>query len=307
MRPDERAIGHRLGWFRHVEEVTCNVAKTCRYFGISRQTYYRWYRRYQSAGESALRNGSSRPHHSPRATPAEIVEKILYLRRYYHFGPHRISMYLKRYHALTCSPAGIWRILRRAGVSRLPSNMRYRSRETRFQRYEKPLPGHQLQVDVKFLAPVAGRVRRYYQYTAIDDCTRLRVLKIFNANTQQSAIAFVDYVLSKLPFRVECLQTDNGPEFGPQFHWHILDKGIQHRYIRPRRPYLNGKTERFHRIDDEEFYRQLQGVVISSVAEFNARLQEWERFYNYERPHGSLQGQTPYERLREKLQSVCHE
>jgi len=151
-------------------------------------------------------------------------------------------MYLKRYHAFNRSPAGIWRILRRAGVSRLASNMRYRNRETRFQRYEKPLPSHQSQVDVKFLAPVAGRARWYYQYTVIDGCTRLRVLKIFNANTQQSAIAFIDYVLSELPFRVECLQTDNGPEFGPQFHWHILDKGIQHRYIRPRRPYSNGKT-----------------------------------------------------------------
>lgn len=191
-------------------------------------------------------------------------------------------------------------------MSRLPSNMRYRSRQERFKRYEKPLPGNQLQVDVKFLAPVADRTRRYYQYTAIDNCTRIRVLKIFDANTQPTAIAFIDYVLAKLPFRVECNQTDNGNEFGPQFHWHILDKGIQHRYIRPRRPYLSGKTERSHRIDDEEFYRQLQSVVISTVAEFNARLQEWERFYNYERPHGGLQGQTPHERLQDKLQSVCN-
>ena len=306
MSPDDRAIHRRLGWFRHVDEVTHNVAKTCRYFGISRQTYYRWYRRYGQLGESGLKNGSSRPLHSPRATPSEVAEKVLYLRRYYHFGPARICMYLRRYHALTISQSGIWHLLKRAGVSRLPSNMRYRSRQERFQRYEKPLPGHQLQVDVKFLAPVAGRPRRYYQYTAIDDCTRIRILKIFGANTQQNAITFVDDVLAKLPFRVECIQTDNGGEFGPQFHWHILDKGIQHRYIRPRRPYLNGKTERSHRIDDDEFYRQLQGVVISSVAEFNTRLQEWEHFYNYDRPHGALQGQTPNERLREKLQAVCH-
>ncbi len=111
-----------------------------------------------------------------------------------------------------------WRILKRAGVSRLPSNMRYRRRQERFQRYEKPLPGHQLQVDVKFLAPIASRPRRYYQYTAIDDCTRVRVLKIYERNTQRSAIAFIDEVLAKLPFGVECIQTDNGNEFGPQFH-----------------------------------------------------------------------------------------
>lgn len=134
----------------------------------------------------------------------------------------------------------------------------------------------------------------------------VRVLQIFERNTQQSAIAFVDYVLAKLPFAVQCIQTDNGSEFGPQFHWHVLDKGIQHRYIRPRRPYLNGKSERSHRIDEEEFYRQLEGVVISTVEEFNQGLQEWEKFYNYHRPHGGLNGKTPYERLRERLTIERH-
>jgi transposase len=119
MCPDDRAAHRRLGWFWHVSEVTHNVAKTCRYFGISRQTYYRWYRRHQRLGEDGLRDGSSRPHHSPRATPAEVVEKILYLRRSYHFGPARICMYLRRYHALTISQSGIWRLLKRAGMSRL--------------------------------------------------------------------------------------------------------------------------------------------------------------------------------------------
>jgi hypothetical protein len=150
-------------------------------------------------------------------------------------------MYLQRYHAITLSQGTTWRILKRAGVSRLSSNMRYRRRQERYQRYEKPLPGHQLQIDVTFLAPVAGRPRRYYQYTAIDDCTRVRVLKIYERNTQQTAMPFVDEVLARLPFTVECIQTDNGSEFGSQFHWHLLDKGVRHRYIRPRRPYLNGR------------------------------------------------------------------
>ncbi len=303
MSVEDRMIQRRLAWFRHAEEVTRNVAKTCRYYGISRNTYYTWYRRYGEVGSEGLRDRSRRPHSHPRTTPAEVWEKVLYLRRYYHFGPARIQMYLQRYHGITVSKTGIWRLLRRAGVNRLPSSMRYRRREDRFRRYEKPLPGHQLQIDVKFLEPLPAR-RRYYQYTAIDDCTRVRVLKIYERNTQQTAIAFVDDVLSKLPFAVQCIQTDNGSEFGSQFHWHLLDKGIQHRYIRPRRPYLNGKTERSHRIDDEEFYHQLEGVVISTAEEFNQRLQEWERFYNYDRPHGGLNGQTPYERLRERL--GCH-
>ena len=60
------------------------------------------------------------------------------------------------------------------------------------------------------------------------------------------------------------------------------------------------RTERSHRIDGEEFYRQLKGVVIDDTQLFNDKLQEWQDFYNYHRPHGALGGQTPYERLRQK-------
>ena len=98
---------------------------------------------------------------------------------------------------------------------------------------------------------------------------------------------------------MEKIQTDNGSEFQAAFHWHLLDRGIRHVYIKPSTPRLNGKVERSHRIDDDEFYRMLAGVVIDDAALFNTKLQEWERFYNFERPHGALNGLTPYERLRE--------
>src|SRR6266540_2035100 len=69
----------------------------------------------------------------------------------------------------------------------------------------------------------------------------------------------------------------------------------------PGTPRLNGKVERSHRIDAEEFYRMLDGVVVDDAKLFTTKLQEWEDFYNFERPHGALQGQTPYERLRSKM------
>jgi transposase InsO family protein len=125
-------------------------------------------------------------------------------------------------------------------------------------------------------------------------------LRIFDRNTQKSAIQFVDYVLAKLPFAVETVQTDNGSEFQGAFHWHLLDRGIGHTYIKPRTPRLNGKVERSHRIDAEEFYRLQDGIVIDNSGLFNDKLQEWEDFYNFHRPHGGLDGQTPYERLRQK-------
>jgi transposase len=278
----------------HVEEVSGNVALTCRYFGISRTLYYTWRRRYEELGVEGLRPRSSRPHTSPNATSGEMIGKIVHLRTTYHFGPRKISMYLKRYLDLDVSTSGVWRILKRLDMNRLPASQRYRRRVDRWKRYEKPQPGHRVQINVKFVAPLKGARKKHYQFTAIDDCTRIRVLRIYDRLSQKTAIQFVDYVLEKLPFAVEVIQTDNGAEFASQFHYHVLDAGIGHVYIRPATPRLNGKVERSHRIDQEEFYRMSKGVVIDDTELFNDRLQEWEDFYNYNRPHGGLGGgQTP--------------
>jgi transposase InsO family protein len=284
--------------------VSGNVAKTCRYYGISRNLYYKRYRRYEADGVAGLRDRSKRPLTSPRATEIEVVGKILYLRQNYHFGPQKIAMYLARYHDIEISTSGVWRILKRVGMNRLPASQRHKRHEKRWQRYEKPLPGHQVQIDVKFIEPLKGsRKKRYYQFTAIDDCTRLRILKIYERCNQKTAIQFADYVLEKLPFEVQAIQTDNGSEFQSGFHWHVLDRGVRHVYIKPLTPRLNGKVERSHRIDNEEFYRQLEGIAIDSADLFNDKLTEWQDFYNYARPHGALSGQTPYERLRQKTQA----
>lgn len=294
-----RNAARRLAILRHAQEVTDNIAQTCRYYGITRQAFYTWRRRYEELGPDGLRDRSCRPLVSPNATKAAVIDRIIYLRQNYHFGPQKISMYLKRYHEITVSSSGVWRILHRLDLSRLPSSQRYKRHRERWKRYEKQLPGHCVQLDVKFIEPIRGVRKKHYQFTAIDDCTRLRVLKAYPQLNQRTAIQFADYVLEKLPFRVEQIQTDNGAEFQSAFHWHLLDRGIRHVYIRPLTPRLNGKVERSHRIDDEEFYRMLAGVVIDDAQLFNLKLQEWEHFYNFERPHGSLSGLTPYERLRQ--------
>jgi transposase InsO family protein len=301
----ERRAQRRLAVLRHVEDVSFNVAAPCRYYGISRQCYYGWLRRYEADGLDGLKDRSSRPHNSPNVTQAEVIEKILWLGKHYHFGPAKIAMYLARYHDVTISTSGVWRILKRLGMNRLPASQRYQRRTLRWKRYEKQRPGHQLQVDVKFIEPLGQkgmRRKKYYQFTAIADCTRLRVLRAYPRCDQKTAIAFVDDVMAKLPFQVERVQTDNGSEFGTSFHLHLLDLGVDHVRIRPRTPRLNGKVERSHRIDSEEFYRLLQGQVIDDSRLFTEKLQEWEDYYNYHRPHGALNGQTPYERLRQKTQ-----
>jgi transposase InsO family protein len=129
----------------------------------------------------------------------------------------------------------------------------------------------------------------------------LRILRIYPRSDQKTAIRFLDYVFSRLPFQVEKIPTDNGAEFQSAFNWHVLDQGIGHVSIRPATPRLNGKVCE-DRIDTEEFYRLLDGVVLDDLGAFNDKLKEWEDYYNYHRPHGGLAGQTPYERLLQKTQ-----
>jgi transposase InsO family protein len=211
---------------------------------------------------------------------------------------------LDRFHGIAIARSSAHRILKRHGMHRLPANQKHQPHGKRWQRYEKPQPGHRLQLDVKFLERIPGSRRRLYQFTAIDDCTRIRVLKVYDACTQRAAIAFIDEVLHRLPFRVLVVQTDNGAEFQSQFHWHLEERDIRHVYIRPHTPRLNGKVERSHRVDDQEFYQLLdKDGITDDIHLFNDKLREWEDYYNYHRPHGALAGQTPYERLLAKTRA----
>jgi transposase-like protein len=93
-----RRAKRRLAILRHAEEITGNVALTCRYYGISRQVFYKWRQRYDQHGLDGLRDRSRGPRVCPNQTRTEVVGKIIYLRQHDHFGPAKIAMYLQRYH-----------------------------------------------------------------------------------------------------------------------------------------------------------------------------------------------------------------
>lgn len=84
-------------------------------------------------------------------------------------------------------------------------------------------------------------------------------------------------------------------EFQARFHWHVEDLGMQHRYIKARTPQLNGKVERSHRTDQDEFYQLL---THKDDVDLEEKLNAWENFYNFERPHQSHAGKTPYEVMK---------
>jgi transposase InsO family protein len=104
-------------------------------------------------------------------------------------------------------------------------------------------------MDIKFLTfkGKRGEKVRRFQYTAIDDATRVRALKIYEKHTQENAIDFVDHIIEKFPFRIKEIRTDNGHEFQAKFHWHVEDLGIRHADIKRATPRLNGKVERSNR------------------------------------------------------------
>lgn len=297
MTNEEREIQRKLRVLQHAEKIG-NARKACRYFGVGRSSFYRWRDAYQKFGEAGLKNAKSIPKNPANQTPPEIVEKALYLRRKYHLGPIRIVWYLARYHGIKISDAGVYRILRRNGLNRLPRGTRMRKLHTK--RYQKQVPRHHIQVDVKFLTFKGkhGEKVRRFQYTAIDDATRVRALKIYEKHTQANAIDFIDHIIEKFPFRIREVRTDNGHEFQAKFHWYVEDLGIRHAYIKRGTPQLNGKVERSHLSDQQEFYQLLSYKGDVDLVE---KLDEWERFYNFARPHGAHNGQTPYEALRDKL------
>jgi transposase InsO family protein len=297
MNKDQREIKRKLRILRHADE-TGHIERTCRYFGVGRSSFYRWRDSYRKHGVAGLVNRPPIPKWHANRTSIEIEEKVLHLRKKYHLGPMRIVWYLARYHDIKISDATVSRILKRHGVNRLPRGTRLRKVHTK--RYNKQVPGHHIQMDVKLLTFIEenGEKVRRFQFTAIDDATRVRALKIYEKHTQASAIDFVDHIIEKFPFRIREIRTDNGHEFQAKFHWHVEDQGIRHAYIKRGTPQLNGKVERSHRSDQQEFYQLLS---YKGDVDLEAKLDEWERFHNFARPHGAFNGKTPYEALREKL------
>jgi transposase InsO family protein len=259
MTPKELSdIRRKLKVLNYATEIG-NAAAACRRFGISGETFYKWKRAYARDGERALINSKPCPQNPKLRTPVHIEEKILYPRRTYHLGQQPIAWYLLRYHDIKISPGAVYNVLKRNGLNRLPQNAQRSQRVQLRQRYEKKAPGHHIQVDVKFLnfTDTSGQRVRRYQHTAIDDATRSRALKVYERHNQENAISFVNYFVGKFPFRIHTIRADHGHEFQSKFHWHVEDLGINHTYIRVRTPRLNGKVERSHRTDKEEFYQLL--------------------------------------------------
>ena len=124
-------------------------------------------------------------------------------------------------------------------------------------------------LDVKFVPDAClfgdAKGKKFYQYTAIDEYSRFRYLEAFEEHSTYTSTVFLHHLLKKFPFKIECVQTDNGMEFTKSlantqkptltmFEKHLNQLGIHHKLIKPYTPRHNGKVERSHRKDNECFY-----------------------------------------------------
>ena len=131
MTQDQREINRKLRVLEYAKEIV-TVSKACRFYGLSRQGFYKWKRAYDRLGEAGLirTKPGPTPGKCKLRTPPEIEEKILYIRLNYHLGPLRISWYLKRYHGIQISAGGVRNVLIRQSLNRLPRNQKKRALKT---------------------------------------------------------------------------------------------------------------------------------------------------------------------------------
>ncbi len=281
----DKDVKKRERWVRLFEE-THDAGLVCRRCGISRPTLRKWLNRYRTAGPDGLRSRSKRPHQSPKTKVSTTEEKwILELRRR-NLGARRIQGELKREHQFNLSLATIHKVLLRHQVKPL-----VKLRRKRIPRgYVRPIPGDRVQMDTMKVAP------GMYQYTAVDDCTRYKVLALFPRRTAANTITFVDQVIEEMPFPIQRIQTDRGREFfAYKVQEYLMAIGIKFRPIKPASPHLNGKVERAQKTDLIEFY----ATTDIKSPDLRQLLGEWQHFYNWFRPHGSLKGKAPMERYFE--------
>ena len=240
------------------------VTKAAIKYNVNRQYIYRWKRRYNGDIQS-LANKSHRPHHhSNQHTEAELQKIKNFRRRNPNTGLVVLWVKLRR-SGYTRSITGLYRVLRRQGqmAVKLP-NPKYIPKP-----YEKMrFPGERVQIDVKFVpeACIVGDAagEKFYQYTAIDEFSRWRYLEAFQEHSTYSSAQFLEHLIKAAPFKILCVQTDNGTEFtkrllpgdnGPSlFETRLEQADIRHKLIRPYTPRHNGKVERSHRKDNEYFY-----------------------------------------------------
>src|SRR6266700_3025177 len=316
-----RAAQNRLQWMLFYYFNGRSVARTCRHFGISRQTFYRWKRRFQRHDLSTLEGRSHRPRkvRQPTWTP-ELAERVFALRKQYPaWGKDKLVVLLRR-QKLAVSTSMVGRILtelKRRGILLEPPRPAVLLRQRRKLRkrpwaVRKPKywrirePGDLVEIDSKEIRTRRGVVLKHF--SARDVVSRWDVIEVHRRATSLAAARFLEGLLDRLPFPAKALQVDGGSEFAAEFELACQQKQLPLFVLPPKSPKLNGHVERAHRTHNEEFYEV--HAETDQLPALNRQLRRWENIYNRVRPHQALAYLTPLEFLRQykrkQRKAKCH-
>lgn len=302
----------RLSWMDYYFK-TGNGRLTCRHFGISPDTFYKWKRKYQKDNLKSLEDDrkSRRPNilRHPE-TSAEVVEKIKTLRETYpRWGKEKLFILLKKElikegkENLLVSVSTVGRTiekLKQRGILREPitnyisSKKKYLKRAWAVRKpknYEVRNLGDLVQVDTLDIRPIPGVVRK--QFTARDIMAKWDVIEAYGKATANLAAKFLDSLILRCPFKIKAIQVDGGSEFKKEFEEECQKRKILLFVLPPYSPKLNGCVERANRTHTEEFYEVNDFSL--DLKELNHQLRNWENIYNTVRPHKSLGYLTPQE------------
>ena len=260
-----------------------------RMYGVSLSSVKRWCSKYDGSDWRSLVERSHRPHHNPHRHTKKEERKIkkAFEKCYERYGWHGVYEELKR-KGYKRSFSGMVYAAKRMGLKEKRTKKPPRKQTRRYP--ELLMPGEKIQIDVKEVPYNCLRGdalkygRRFYQWTAIDECTRYRFVYAFEEHTPENTVKFLKMLLKEFPFKIQKIQTDNSTEFTYKYisdnEISPLDKVLQalkipHILIPPRTPWHNGKVERSHRNDQRYFYNW---ETFKTLDELNEKLKkhlEW--------------------------------
>jgi len=241
------------------------VTEASKYYHVSRNAIYEWRKKYDGKSWKSLQDKSHRPHHHPNEHTPE--EKEMILRRYPRYKDDMLMLwYSVRSSGYKRSYASLVRVVNKW----VKPEIKKRSKKNP-QPYERAsYPGQKIQIDVKFIPSCCvANGQKYYQYTAVDECTRWTFREIYDEHSTYSSKDFLEKLIKAFPAPIREIQTDNGREFTnaylPQktstsslFEAALEQMDIKYHRIRVATPRHNGKVERQHRIDDIRFYSKMK-------------------------------------------------
>ena len=284
-----------LDWLRAHDN---NVSLTARHFGVTRETVGIWKKKFEKYGIAGLNDGSHRPKTLRTMVTSWLVKsEIVKLRKQYPaWSKYKISRILERDKQVMVSASTVGRVLKKKGLIN-PKKSKKRSKAAKHPRKRFPrgftihCEGDMVQIDTKHVTLIGGR--KIYQFTAIDVLSKRRVLKYYPSLASKNGAAFLRHCITRFPFVIKNVQTDNGPEFLKHFDALCKKLNLPHYFIYPRKPKENSYVENSHGSDENEFY--LQGNVGCTIEAMQEKLDEWEHTWNYIRPHEALDYLTPDE------------